>query len=239
MFTIVITEKGGKKKRVEFDEESITVGRVQGNQVILPRGNVSKQHCKVEYRGGEFRLSDIGSTNGTYVNGRRISAVTIVQPGDKVYVGEFILGFEPGAEDIGSSSPLPPVPAPKPKTPPSSDSVAPPLPSPPSSFGHKPPKKPLDDDATITSIDEDATPSVTTNGDDFKKSNEGSCASKNCASKNCACKRRTSTQASTQTGNRRHCPPFGKREIGTTRSLARLCRTGGQTYRATKNALFR
>ena len=94
MFTVIVAEKGGGQRRLEFDEDVITIGRVQGNQIVLPRGNVSKQHARLEYRGGEFRLTDLNSTNGTYINGRRIAETALVVPGDKVYIGEFIVGFE-------------------------------------------------------------------------------------------------------------------------------------------------
>ncbi|MDD5305760.1 MAG: FHA domain-containing protein [Deltaproteobacteria bacterium] len=94
MFTVIVTEKGGTQQRIEFDEEMISIGRVQGNQIVLPRGNVSKRHAKIELKGGEFVLTDMGSTNGTYVNGRRIQEPTRLTRGDKVYLGDFILSLE-------------------------------------------------------------------------------------------------------------------------------------------------
>ncbi len=106
MFTIIVTEKGGSQQKIEFDEEVVTVGRVQGNQIVLPRGNVSKKHAKLEYSGGEFRLTDLNSTNGTYINGRRITETTLIKQSDSIYVGEFILSFE--------SSPSEPADAPAP-----------------------------------------------------------------------------------------------------------------------------
>jgi len=108
MFIIVITEKGGAKRRLEFDEESVTIGRVQGNQVVLPRGNVSKQHCRVENMAGDLSITDLGSTNGTYINGRRTVDSTTVRPGDKVYVGEFILNFEIPKTAPSASKPIAP-----------------------------------------------------------------------------------------------------------------------------------
>ncbi|MFM2420522.1 MAG: hypothetical protein RL385_5245, partial [Pseudomonadota bacterium] len=42
MFTVVITEKEGAERRLTFSESEVTVGRVPGNDVVLPKGNVSK-----------------------------------------------------------------------------------------------------------------------------------------------------------------------------------------------------
>lgn len=120
MFTVVVTEKGGSKQTLQFDEEVVSIGRVQGNHIILPRGNVSKKHAQLEFKAGEFRMTDLNSTNGTYVNGRRITGATTVKPGDKVYVGEFILGLEASAEQPASApaaSPLAPPAAVAPKLP--------------------------------------------------------------------------------------------------------------------------
>lgn len=44
MFSVVITEKGGEQRRLEFDKNEVNIGRVQGNDIILPKGNVSKRH---------------------------------------------------------------------------------------------------------------------------------------------------------------------------------------------------
>ncbi len=41
MFAIVLTEKGGEQRRLVFNKPEITIGRVQGNDIVLPKGNVS------------------------------------------------------------------------------------------------------------------------------------------------------------------------------------------------------
>ena len=87
MFTIVISEKGGSERRESFDKPEVNVGRVQGNDLMLPKGNVSKHHARLLYRDGRFIVTDLKSTNGTYVNGRKIAQATIVREGDKIYVG--------------------------------------------------------------------------------------------------------------------------------------------------------
>ncbi|MGH7435825.1 MAG: FHA domain-containing protein, partial [Polyangiaceae bacterium] len=104
MFTIVISEKGGSERREAFDRSEINVGRVQGNDLMLPKGNVSKHHARLLFRDGRFIVTDLKSTNGTYVNGRKISQATIVREGDKIYIGDFVLRIEAGS---GSTGPQP------------------------------------------------------------------------------------------------------------------------------------
>ncbi|MCA9602541.1 MAG: FHA domain-containing protein, partial [Myxococcales bacterium] len=68
MFTVTINEKGGATRQINFDKPEVTVGRVQGNDIILPKGNVSKRHARVVLKDGRFIVVDLKSTNGTYVN---------------------------------------------------------------------------------------------------------------------------------------------------------------------------
>ncbi len=97
MFSVIISEKGGAERREAFDRTEINVGRVQGNDLMLPKGNVSKRHARLLFRDGRFIVTDLKSTNGTYVNGRKIVQATIVREGDKIYIGDFILRIETGA----------------------------------------------------------------------------------------------------------------------------------------------
>lgn len=97
MFAIIISEKGGAERRESYDRTEISVGRVQGNDLMLPKGNVSKRHARLLYRDGRFIVTDLKSTNGTYVNGRKIAQATIVREGDKIYIGDFVLRIEPAA----------------------------------------------------------------------------------------------------------------------------------------------
>src|SRR5438045_3915676 len=96
MFSIIISEKGGAERRETFDKNEINVGRVQGNDLMLPKGNVSKHHARLLYRDGRFIVTDLKSTNGTYVNGRKIAQATIVREGDKIYIGDFVLRLDTG-----------------------------------------------------------------------------------------------------------------------------------------------
>src|SRR6187200_1292681 len=97
MFSILVNEKGGESKRLEFDKPEVTIGRVQGNDIILPKGNVSKRHSRIVLKDGKFIIVDLKSTNGTYVNGRKITSPLVIKDSDKIYIGDFILSVEEGA----------------------------------------------------------------------------------------------------------------------------------------------
>lgn len=129
MFSIHIHDKDGEARRQTFDKFEITVGRVQGNDLQLPRGSVSKRHARFAYRDGRFVVTDLKSTNGTYVNGRRIAEPTRVSEGDSVHVGGYELRLslpEPRIED----HPTAPPPRPRPDT----GAFAPPSTIPPSAL---------------------------------------------------------------------------------------------------------
>jgi len=113
MFSVIISEKGGAERREAFDRTEINVGRVQGNDLMLPKGNVSKRHARLLFRDGRFIVTDLKSTNGTYVNGRKIAQATIVREGDKIYIGDFVLRIEaaPGTNLSASDPPRPEEPA--------------------------------------------------------------------------------------------------------------------------------
>jgi hypothetical protein len=105
-FSVLISEEGGTERRESFGRSEVTIGRVQGNDLMLPKGNVSKRHARIILRDNRCVIEDLKSTNGTYVNGRRITQATIVRDGDKVYVGDFVLRVLPldGAADVHSTA---------------------------------------------------------------------------------------------------------------------------------------
>jgi pilus assembly protein CpaF len=107
MLTLIVTEKGGTPKRMDFDKDEVTVGRVPGNDIVLPKGNVSKRHSRVVKQDGRFFVVDLKSTNGTYLNGRRITTPSVIRPGDKIYIGDFVVMVEmegaPAGDDMGDA----------------------------------------------------------------------------------------------------------------------------------------
>jgi len=110
MLKVTVFEKGGSEKELYFDENEITIGRLQSNMVVLSKANVSKKHALVTIEHGKVFIKDLGSTNGTYVNGRRIMHQRELAPEDKVYIGDFTLRFtllSGKAESVVEPPPIP------------------------------------------------------------------------------------------------------------------------------------
>jgi len=70
------------------------IGRSITNQIVLPENKVSRRHAIIHSQGAhEYWLVDLGSSNGTYLNGRRVSQPTRLQDRDQVSVGDAVLAF--------------------------------------------------------------------------------------------------------------------------------------------------
>lgn len=99
MFSITITDSSGERTVRTFGKPDVTIGREKSNDVVLMRGNVSKQHARVLYNRGAFVVVDNKSTNGTFVNGQRIDAPYVLGPTDKIIVGDFVLEVAAGVRE--------------------------------------------------------------------------------------------------------------------------------------------
>ena len=93
MFSVTIRERSGQVYTFHFDKPEILIGRVKGNDVILPKQNISKRHALIRSEGSTFVVEDFGSTNGTFVNGHRITDPVEIGSEDKVYLGDFVMQF--------------------------------------------------------------------------------------------------------------------------------------------------
>jgi pilus assembly protein CpaF len=117
MIKLTMTEKGGEPKALSFDKDEVTIGRVSGNDIVLPKGNVSKRHSRLTLKDGRIEIADLKSTNGTYVNGKKIVEHTSVGATDRVYVGDFLITIDGLAGEVASPSRRMPPPPPPPRPP--------------------------------------------------------------------------------------------------------------------------
>jgi hypothetical protein len=79
-----------------IDSHPLTIGRGSNNDIALPADEyASTRHVRFEPRRDGVWIEDIGSTNGTFVNGIRLTRERRLAPGDVVRIGETDLRFEP------------------------------------------------------------------------------------------------------------------------------------------------
>lgn len=76
-------------RTMSFDKSSINIGRVQGNDVVLPSPQVSKQHVQIIVKEAILVLIDISSVNGTYLNGLRVLGSMQLRVNDEINVGPY------------------------------------------------------------------------------------------------------------------------------------------------------
>ena len=81
---------------VPLRQDGLTIGRQSDCDVVLNLARVSRQHARIERRGDDFWLRDLGSTNGTLVAGRRIEEHPL-QNGDTIRIGDAQLVFKQAA----------------------------------------------------------------------------------------------------------------------------------------------
>lgn len=85
---------GGSASGERFSLGVHTVlGRAAGSDVVIDDPCVSARHAEVARTGAGYTLRDLGSTNGTYVNGRRIRGERVLRPGDRIRLGDTILKY--------------------------------------------------------------------------------------------------------------------------------------------------
>ncbi|MBI3181965.1 MAG: sigma 54-interacting transcriptional regulator [Myxococcales bacterium] len=83
--------------RLEVKEEAV-LGRSPSCEIPLEDGKVSRRHARIFLKEGQARIVDLGSRNGTAVNGERIEGEAILLPGDRVQVGDSTVLYEPPAK---------------------------------------------------------------------------------------------------------------------------------------------
>lgn len=71
--------------------EELTVGRAGGCQVTLEDNYVSQLHARVFRREGQLYVEDLGSTNGTYVNRKKVTTPIAIRRGDRVQIGKTVM----------------------------------------------------------------------------------------------------------------------------------------------------
>jgi len=119
---IVAGAESGRELRVE---KSLLVGRGPGSDLVIPEPDVSTRHARLTPSGSAISIEDLESTNGTFINGERLTGTRLLQAGDVIQVGTTTL--EVRAQKPPADPPKPPASPPAdPPKPPASPPADPP-----------------------------------------------------------------------------------------------------------------
>ena len=94
MAKLVILSQGLTGKTHELTVDKTTIGRVEDNTLPITEPSVSSHHCEVFVRGADVVVKDLNSTNGTFINGDKISGESVIKPGQILRLGQIEMRLE-------------------------------------------------------------------------------------------------------------------------------------------------
>ena len=94
MARLVILKGVDEGRQFEMTEAVLGVGRDAGNRIRLHDTEVSRRHAEFRRDKDSYRVVDLGSANGTYVNNKKVADL-VLEPGDRIGIGQTLLVFSP------------------------------------------------------------------------------------------------------------------------------------------------
>ena len=87
---VVLDEEGGRSGTHRLTD-TLQIGRDASCDITLSDTYASQQHARISNRNGSWVIEDLGSTNGTYLNQRKVTVPTALAPGDSIRIGKTLL----------------------------------------------------------------------------------------------------------------------------------------------------
>lgn len=103
----LIVKRGPQPNQIyELNKDIMTIGRDITNDITINDPEVSRHHCRLTRGGGGYTLEDLGSTNGTFVNGQRLTGARPLTSGDLIGMGETVsVAYEAASMSMGMPEP--------------------------------------------------------------------------------------------------------------------------------------
>ncbi len=105
MAKLVVLSAGMTGRTHELKVDKTTIGRVEDNTFQIAEPSVSSHHCEVLLRGPDVVVRDLNSTNGTFINGEKVSE-TVLKPGQVLRLGQIEMRLEPDAPTSPTKKPI-------------------------------------------------------------------------------------------------------------------------------------
>jgi pSer/pThr/pTyr-binding forkhead associated (FHA) protein len=87
---LVMFRSDGERRSFSVVRDMTVIGRREDCDLRIPLGEVSRKHCRIVRDGDALRLEDLGSSNGTFLNGTRVEREAMLNPGDSIQVGPVV-----------------------------------------------------------------------------------------------------------------------------------------------------
>jgi serine phosphatase RsbU (regulator of sigma subunit) len=101
---LAITSPDGKTRTIRLEGNTFSLGRSSANELCFPDDvGLSRQHMALERDGPSWKVRDLGSKNGTFLNGVRITDACRLNPGDRVIASRIVIVYDPEAADVNKT----------------------------------------------------------------------------------------------------------------------------------------
>jgi hypothetical protein len=124
---LIVREGPEQGASFPLPKEAVTIGRDSEADITIKDPEISRRHARISWQAGSYVIEDLGSTNGTTLNGVKITGIQQLNPGDTIEIGQSILTLQLQAESAPVQTPsstvqvAPPAPAVSPVSPPADE----------------------------------------------------------------------------------------------------------------------
>jgi pSer/pThr/pTyr-binding forkhead associated (FHA) protein len=103
MAKLVVLTEGFTGLSHELKGEKVTIGRVEDNVWQIAEQSISSHHCELTPKGEELAFKDLGSTNGSFINGEQVTE-GVLKPGQVLRLGQVEIRYETGVAAAGKKA---------------------------------------------------------------------------------------------------------------------------------------